>query len=93
LFYKLSVSGSIRENKSVPYSFSFLSFSSPDGQLLGFFTPDGARKKVALGGGQAVTILDEINGSVWSFATWLGNNQIVFVEELSILKSVSADGG
>ena len=71
-------------------------FFSPDGQWVGFFTSDGALKKVALNGGTAVTILDDINGSIWTFAAWQDNNQIVFTDNSGGqrgLHSISANGG
>jgi Tol biopolymer transport system component len=53
-------------------------FFSPDGQWIGFFTSDGALKKVRLSGGNPITLAENIVGAQWSFGVWTDDNRIVF---------------
>jgi serine/threonine-protein kinase len=68
-------------------------FFSPDGRWVGFFTRDGKLKKVSLAGGNALTIVDKINGSNWGFGAWTGDDTIVFGAPSNGLQQVPADGG
>ena len=67
-------------------------FFSPDGQWIGFFTPTELRK-VAIGGGPAITIL-RLNAPSWG-GGWSDDNHIVFGtgSPLTGLLSVPAGGG
>jgi eukaryotic-like serine/threonine-protein kinase len=68
-------------------------FFSPDGQWLGFFTDKGELKKLALGGGGAVTLAKDLNGALWGAATWLEDQTIVFRAAGKGLFRVPAAGG
>ena len=70
-------------------------FFSPDGQWVGFFTNTGELKKVSLTGGNALTLLDKINGSQWAFGTWVDPGTIVYGLSTGNdgLQRISADGG
>jgi serine/threonine protein kinase len=68
-------------------------FFSPDGKWVAFFTPLGELKKVSLGGGPPVTILEDIAGSQWAFGTWGDDDHIVFAAWTSGLQRISSDGG
>jgi hypothetical protein len=69
-------------------------FFSPDGQFVAFFTPGGELKKVALSGGNPVTLVEKIAGSLWTFGTWLPSGTIAFGGPGTAgLKQVPADGG
>jgi len=66
-------------------------FFSPDGQWLGFFA-DGSLKKVALRGGEAVTLTPKATNL--RGASWGPNGNIVFnLTDSDVLYEVSADGG
>ena len=66
-------------------------FFSPDGEWLGFFA-DGMLKKVALSGGEAVTLTPEATNL--RGASWGPNGTIVFnLTDSDVLYEVSADGG
>ena len=68
-------------------------FISPDGQWIGFF--DGVvLKKVAIGGGPAVTVFKDNNPSGGPLgATWGTNGTIVYAGQVAGLKRVAAAGG
>jgi Tol biopolymer transport system component len=73
-------------------------FFSPDGQWVGFFTGDnasgaGALKKIALAGGNPITLVEKINGSAASFGVWAEDGTIIFGTISSGLRRVSAEGG
>ena len=69
-------------------------FFSPDGQSVAFFTRSGELKKVALSGGNPVTLVEKIAGSLWTFGVWLPSGTIVFGGPGTAgLKQVPADGG
>ena len=68
-------------------------FFSPDGAWLAFFTPSGELKKVSIGGGAPVTILEDIANSQWAFGSWGDDDRIVFAAWTSGLQRISSDGG
>jgi len=69
-------------------------FFSPDGQSVAFFTRDGELKKIALSGGDPVTLVEKIAGSRWTFGVWVPSGTIVFGGFGTVgLKQVPADGG
>ena len=68
-------------------------FYSPDGQWVAFFTFDGRLKKVSVGGGAAVTILEKVQDGRWAFGSWGDDDTIVFGSALSGLYRVAATGG
>ena len=69
-------------------------FFSPDGQSVAFFTRSGELKKIALSGGNAVTLAEKIPGSLWTWGVWLASGTIVFGGPGTAgLKQVPADGG
>jgi Tol biopolymer transport system component len=69
-------------------------FFSPDGQSVAFFTTNGELKKVALSGGNPVTLVHKIAGSLWTFGVWIASGTIVFGGPGTAgLKQVPADGG
>jgi serine/threonine protein kinase len=69
-------------------------FFSPDGQSVAFFTRDGELKKIALSGGNPVTLVEKIPGSLWTFGVWVASGTIVFGGPGTAgLKQVPADGG
>ena len=68
-------------------------FFSPDGQWIGFFNTEGDLKKVSLAGGNAITLVEDINGSQWGFAVWLESQEILFKDTSPVIKKVSANGG
>ena len=69
-------------------------FFSPDGQSVAFFTTSGELKKVALSGGDPVTLVEKIAGSRWTFGVWVASGTIVFGGfGTAGLKQVPADGG
>jgi len=68
-------------------------FFSPDGQWVGFFTGTGELKKIALAGGNPVTLVEQINGSGLSFGVWTAEGAIVFGTINSGLRRVTAEGG
>ncbi len=70
-------------------------FFSPDGQSVAFFTRDGELKKIALSGGNPVTLVEQIAGSRFTFGVWLTSGTIVFgaMGTAAGLKQVPADGG
>ena len=68
-------------------------FFSPDGQWVGFFTQTGELKKIALAGGNPVTLVEQINGSASGFGVWTAEGAIVFGSTVSGLRRVSAEGG
>ncbi len=68
-------------------------FFSPDGQWIGFFTQTGELKKIALAGGNPVTLVEQINGSGLGFGVWTAEGAIVFGTINSGLRRVSAEGG
>jgi serine/threonine-protein kinase len=68
-------------------------FFSPDGQWVAFFTDEGMLKKIALSGGNPITLADKINGSRWAFGVWLDDGTIVFGTTTLALRRVSADSG
>ena len=66
---------------------------TPDGRWVAFFTAD-ALKKVPLAGGNALTLVDDINGGVWGFGTWTDSDEIVFTTSgREDPQRVSAEGG
>ena len=69
-------------------------FFSPDGQSVAFFTTSGELKKIALSGGNPVTLVEKIAGSLWTFGVWVASGTIVFGGPGTAgLKQVPADGG
>ena len=72
---------------------AFQPFFSPDGQWVGFFTVNGELKKVALAGGNPVTLAEDINGSEWAFGAWTEDGTIIFGAIGAGLRRVSAEGG
>ena len=70
-----------------------LPFFSPDGQWVGFFAGTGELKKVALAGGNPVTLLTKVDGAQWSFGVWTEDNTIIFGTTGSGLSRVSSEGG
>jgi Tol biopolymer transport system component len=68
-------------------------FFSPDGEWVGFFTPAGALRKVALSGGNAITLLENINGGNWAFGVWTADGNIIFSSNGKGLQKISAEGG
>ena len=69
-------------------------FFSPDGQSVAFFTTSGELKKIALSGGNPVTLVEKIAGSLWTWGVWLASGTIVFGGPGTAgLKQVPADGG
>ena len=70
-------------------------FFSPDGQSLAFFTRNGELKKIALSGGNPVTLADKIIASRFTFGVWVASGTIVFgaYGTTAGLKQVPADGG
>ena len=69
-------------------------FFSPDGQSVAFFTRNGELKKIALSGGNPVTLVEKIAGSLWTWGVWVASGTIVFGGPGTAgLKQVPADGG
>ena len=68
-------------------------FFSPDGQWVGFFTQTGELKKIALAGGNPVTLVEQIDGSGFGFGVWTAEGTMVFGTISSGLRRVSAEGG
>ena len=68
-------------------------FFSPNGQWVGFFTGQGELRKVAIDGGDPVTLLDNIGSSEWAFGTWGEDDTIIFSVPLGGLRRISANGG
>lgn len=68
-------------------------FFSPDGQWVAYFTAAGALKKVALAGGNPVTVAENINGGYWAFGVWTADGNIIFSSNRKGLQRVSAEGG
>ncbi len=68
-------------------------FFSPDGQWVAYFTAAGALKKVALAGGNPVTVTENINGGFWAFGVWTPDDNIIFSSAGKGLQRVSAEGG
>jgi len=70
-------------------------FFSPDGQWVAFFTSTGDLRKIALNGGNPVTLLEKINSSQWAFGAWTDDHTIIFSGGAGDygLRRVSADGG
>ena len=69
-------------------------FFSPDGLWVGFFTAEGVLRKVALDGGNPVTLVDGIDGSQWGQADWGDDDTIVFTSvRTGGLRRVAANGG
>jgi serine/threonine-protein kinase len=64
-------------------------FFSPDGQWIGFYTPDGGLKKIAVARGSPISLNTErdIRG-----ATWGGDDTIIFAESVSLLLRISGSG-
>ncbi|MDP1932069.1 MAG: hypothetical protein Q8L60_11480 [Gammaproteobacteria bacterium] len=67
-------------------------FFSPDGQSVAFFTHTGELKKIALGGGVPVTLVEGLPGGAWSFGVWTDEDDIVY-SDLNYLHSIPAGGG
>ena len=67
-------------------------FFSPDGQWIAFFT-DTELKKVALGGGNPITLISKLDSGMWCFGAWGDDDTIVFSNGIHGLRRVSADGG
>ena len=66
-------------------------FFSPDGRWLGFYSSTERKlKKIALGGGTALTICD---ADPLFGASWTGDDRIVFGQGLKGILRVSANGG
>lgn len=67
-------------------------FFAPDGQSVGFFTGDGALKKVALSGGAPVTLVEGLLGGAWSFGVWTDEDEIVFSDRTTLYRIPAAGG-
>jgi serine/threonine protein kinase len=65
-------------------------FFSPDGRWIGFFTTTGQLKKVALAGGNPVTIADDLGCGSFCFGLWLDDDTIIVGQDG--LRRVHADG-
>ena len=70
---------------------AFNPFFSPDGQWVGFFTSDSL-KKVALGGGEPLPLLEDLSWAATTFASWADDDTIVFDAD-GVLQRISAGGG
>ncbi len=68
-------------------------FFSSDGQWVGFFTQTGELKKIAIAGGNPVTLVEQIDGSQSSFGVWTAEGAIAFGTPTTGLRRVSAEGG
>lgn len=68
-------------------------FFSPDGQSVGFFTSDGALKRVALAGGMPGTLARGLPYAAYVNASWLADGHIVFDTWNGGLRMIAADGG
>jgi Tol biopolymer transport system component len=66
-------------------------FFSPDGRWVGFFTSDSL-KKVSVGGGEPLLVLEDIPWAACVFASWADDDTIVFAEG-GPLQRISASGG
>ncbi len=66
-------------------------FFSPDSQWIAFFA-DGKLKKVAVGGGAAITLYDAITALGETSGTWGPNNTILFQRSNGLFLEVSASG-
>jgi eukaryotic-like serine/threonine-protein kinase len=71
---------------------AFQPFFSPDGQWIAFFTQTEL-KKVALGGGNPITLTSKLDGGMWCFGEWGDDDIIIFSNLNHGLRRVSADGG
>ena len=59
-----------------------------------FSRASGELKKIALSGGNPVTLVEKIAGSLWTFGVWIASGTIVFGGPGTAgLKQVPADGG
>jgi serine/threonine-protein kinase len=67
-------------------------FFSPDGAWVGYLTTDGKLRKVPAAGGGSVTIAEDAD-RVYTAAAWLDDGTIVYIDEASALRRVSAEGG
>ena len=78
------------EAKPIPETRGAMSpFFSPDGQWVGFWQAFKL-KKIALAGGEPVTICD--SGAFWG-ASWGSDDNILFVRKIEAIESVPASGG
>ena len=67
-------------------------FFSPDGKWVGFFTGEGAVKKVPLNGGSAIALAPGVNNIPFG-AAWLDDGTIVYGGSDAGLKRVGSAGG
>jgi serine/threonine-protein kinase len=67
-------------------------FFSPDGAWVGYLTTDGKLRKVPAAGGGSITIAEDAD-RVYTAAAWLDDGTIVYIDEASALRRVSAEGG
>ena len=68
-------------------------FFSPDGRWIAFTTGRGELKKLALAGGNPLTLAEGIENGQWTFGVWLDDGSIVFSSGGSGLRRVSDQGG
>lgn len=66
-------------------------FLSADGQTLGFFTMDGALKKISLAGGAPITLVAQIEG-IHRLGVWLDDGTILYLADRSDGVRIDADG-
>jgi len=66
-------------------------FLSADAQTLGFFTMDGALKKISLSGGAPITLVAQIEG-VNRLAVWLDDGTIMYLANINTGVRIDADG-
>ena len=67
-------------------------FFSPDGEWIGYLTPDGRLRKVSIEGGGSITLASSSNSGYLAGA-WLDDGTIVYVDEKQDLRRVSENGG
>ena len=67
-------------------------FFSPDGEWIGYLTPEGRLRKVSIEGGGSITLASSSN-SGYLAAAWLDDGTIVYVGEKQDLRRVSENGG
>jgi serine/threonine-protein kinase len=67
-------------------------FFSPDGEWIGFTTPDGRLRKVPVEGGGAITLATDVDPTN-PVADWLDDATVIYAGASQELRRVSADGG
>lgn len=68
-------------------------FFSPDGRWIAFTTNRGELKKLALAGGNPITLVEGLDEGQWTFGVWLDDGTIVFSSGQSGLRRISDEGG